>query len=314
MASLRSAVLDGRFATYVGLTGPQEKFDLLLGRETRRILQSSGVTLVNATGVGRELFDAYQTSSEQERRELTDYRQVPCPKPPFHEMWLEALRPDGGRAGALVESLEAKTADELEEAIRLLVMGGKIAEETRQLIRANRPRTLVRVWCWHELQGHAGFGGEFVYWLDLDGSFLGVSYSFWPPSTDPREQAVIHHNLRSYQLWVLHTFMRLNCHNVVLVPRPDSAPRRCRHRHAPPSSTWHEILVKSVSGLRQAAIEPAPAGEKVGLRFHKVRGHLADYTKGKGLFGKWKIRIWVEGHTAGNPDLGTVASTYRVEG
>ena len=46
---------------------------------------------------------------------------------------------------------------------------------------------------------------------------------------------------------------------------------------------------------------------------HWVRGHYADYTNGKGLFGRLKVRIWIVEHTAGNPELGTVVSSYRVE-
>jgi hypothetical protein len=57
----------------------------------------------------------------------------------------------------------------------------------------------------------------------------------------------------------------------------------------------------------------SPDGEKRELRFHKVRGHYADYTNGKGLFGRLKVCIWIVEHTAGNPELGTVVSSYRVE-
>lgn len=49
------------------------------------------------------------------------------------------------------------------------------------------------------------------------------------------------------------------------------------------------------------------------LRFHRVRGHYADYTNGSGLFGRYKVRIWVEEHGRGEAELGTVVSNFTVQ-
>jgi len=51
------------------------------------------------------------------------------------------------------------------------------------------------------------------------------------------------------------------------------------------------------------------------LRFHNIRGHYADYRKGNGLFGNPKLKklFWVPEHTAGDPELGTVVSSYKVK-
>jgi hypothetical protein len=51
------------------------------------------------------------------------------------------------------------------------------------------------------------------------------------------------------------------------------------------------------------------------VRFHSVRGHYADYTKGTGLFGNPDLRqvFWIPEHRAGNEELGTVAASYKVE-
>jgi hypothetical protein len=53
---------------------------------------------------------------------------------------------------------------------------------------------------------------------------------------------------------------------------------------------WHEIRITSVPQLRKHLAAPDRDGEKREMRFHWVRGHYADYTKGAGLFGKSKLR------------------------
>jgi hypothetical protein len=75
---------------------------------------------------------------------------------------------------------------------------------------------------------------------------------------------------------------------------------------------WHEIVVTQNTEVRQARAEDPVEAEKHAVRLHKVRGHFADYRKGSGLFGKLKILIWVDEHEAGDSELGTVVSRYRV--
>jgi len=48
-------------------------------------------------------------------------------------------------------------------------------------------------------------------------------------------------------------------------------------------------------------------------RFHIFRGHFKDYTKGNGLFGKYKgVYFWEMG-TRGNKKLGTVTNSYDID-
>lgn len=46
------------------------------------------------------------------------------------------------------------------------------------------------------------------------------------------------------------------------------------------------------------------------IPFHLVRGHLADYRTGNGLFGKWRTVVWVPMHTRGFQKAGAIAKTY----
>jgi hypothetical protein len=106
----------------------------------------------------------------------------------------------------------------------------------------------------------------------------------------------------------------MNCANVELVPVPGQGHSRCHRHDRPPSSVWHEIKVTSVPKQRRQHATVAPDGEHRDVRFHWVRGHYADYTKGVGLFGNPKLRavFWIPEHRAGNEELGTVIPSYAV--
>lgn len=47
-----------------------------------------------------------------------------------------------------------------------------------------------------------------------------------------------------------------------------------------------------------------------GVPLHLVRAHIADYRRGRGLFGKYRQLVWVSAHTRGHARLGAIAKTY----
>jgi hypothetical protein len=51
-------------------------------------------------------------------------------------------------------------------------------------------------------------------------------------------------------------------------------------------------------------------GPASSIPFHLVRGHLADYRNGPGLFGKWRSVVWIPMHTRGFQKAGAIAKTY----
>jgi hypothetical protein len=54
------------------------------------------------------------------------------------------------------------------------------------------------------------------------------------------------------------------------------------------------------------------SNEKLTLPLHQVRGHLADYTEGKGLFGKYNIRIWKPDFWRGDIEYGKINKDYKI--
>ncbi len=112
----------------------------------------------------------------------------------------------------------------------------------------------------------------------------------------------------------LQALARMNCKNVEI--RQIAGQARVRRRlEVIKKSYWNEIVITSIPKIRDMK-QPNPVDdEPIIHRSHWVRGHYADYSKGKGLFGNPKLRgvFWIPEHKAGQKDLGQVVSTYRVE-
>jgi hypothetical protein len=230
-------------------------------------------------------------------------------------MWLEVVQ-DSRHVGVLVSRAEITSRDDLDAVLETLPRWpAEYAEE----IQARMPASIVYGVMWQDWQGAAELRGELAYHLDAEGYYQRSA--FWPfvepgyedQETDDVPWRQIMVTLYTGTVTTLHAFARMNCHNVTLVPMAAGAPRLKKGKRHPPFSVWHEIAVTGLPQLRREQGGGLPDGEKRELRFHKVRGHYADYTKGKGLFGRLKVRIWIEEHAAGRSELGTVAGSYRIE-
>jgi hypothetical protein len=297
MASLRSMILGGHVPTSSSQRN-SEYFDV-----TRKALESRDTILVDATSVGQDLYDDPLPD---------DLIGIPLPKPPYHIMWLEFLIPAEEnkptmRLGSLVASTEIVNATGLQSFLDgQSVMG--LDEDAQKVIRAVQQTTIVQGISWFEAHGRILSAGIFTYWLNEEGDYQDSRYAV-PPGSAPRSGLLA-------AAWALVVFSRMNHRNVKLVEmaaragKPPKKGSRLRY-----SSPWNEIVVTSDEQIRREYKgEIEPTGEKREIRFHKVRGHSADYRKGKGLFGKLRVLIWVPEHTVGDPELGTVVSSYRVQG
>jgi hypothetical protein len=322
MPTLRNLILDGRWAAAAHLSPNMQQRCRSQIELLRQVLRSHEVKLVNASPAACSLIDVLRDAGAAG---LLEGSRIPCPRPPFHFTWLETIYPDGtvfagSHAGALVTWRSTAAEAEREKCIQDWLIGefvGDPQQESIESLRRDRAALAVSaLFSAGVVPGEAAYLGQYTYWLDAEACYPLRGFLATPLASEGRTlTAEEEGEFLVLRLWLLQTFMRLNCHNVELVPARSGIPKsNGRSGKHPPSSVWHEIVVKGMSQLRRQAGEPStPEGEKREVRFHAVRGHLADYTKGKGLFGKWKVRLWVDEHTAGNPDLGTVRSTYRVE-
>jgi hypothetical protein len=112
----------------------------------------------------------------------------------------------------------------------------------------------------------------------------------------------------------LHAFARLNCANVSLEPTQQHPLRPHKNDPKRPSIAWHEITVTAPPMTRQSG-PTRTDDDPIWIRSHWVRGHYADYTRGKGLFGNPKLRkmYWFPEHKRGSPEVGAVESSYAIE-
>lgn len=111
---------------------------------------------------------------------------------------------------------------------------------------------------------------------------------------------------------VLWSWLLLSCKNVTTI---ESQPcLRNNKRQKDPLRIVHRELHVAVppGGNRRQSV--SEGDETAGTAFHLRRGHFADYTKGKGLFGKYHGKYWIPPMTVGDVDYGTVLKSYRLEG
>lgn len=109
----------------------------------------------------------------------------------------------------------------------------------------------------------------------------------------------------------VHSILRMNCANVSLVERPSGAKSKGLSLiPKTPRIVWHEISIGS-QPIKQGDVSEGTGIER---RVHGVRGHYADYTKGRGLFGKESLKqvFWVPAHLSGSPVAGIVVSKYKI--
>ena len=138
-----------------------------------------------------------------------------------------------------------------------------------------------------------------------------------PPKPDPVFEAIMsdgvdvnHTSTQSQCVVQLAIFLKLlSCSNVELVETHPST-RRENAKKDPTRVVYRELKINPPPFRQKRYQNNDDHGE--GVAFHVRRGHFADYTQGNGLFGKYKIRVWVPGHTVGDQDFGTVLKSYVV--
>lgn len=86
-----------------------------------------------------------------------------------------------------------------------------------------------------------------------------------------------------------------------------------RHRDRLPPLPWVSYKTLAIQLPRQAVQRFGVPLARPGVRFHLVRGHLADYSQGAGLFGRWRQVVWRSAHHRGFQHLGAISKTYSAD-
>jgi hypothetical protein len=105
----------------------------------------------------------------------------------------------------------------------------------------------------------------------------------------------------------------INCANVMTIEHktPEAFQKARAKSGKRPLVSYHTVCVDLDKTPRQINA-PSLTGNGTTPRLHKKRGHMKDYRKGKGLFGRYK-GVWFWGDmTAGSEDEGVIVSDYKV--
>jgi hypothetical protein len=289
-------------------------------------LHDRNTILVNAQSVYSSLQELARESPETLLRHAADFSTIPCPKPPHRSMWLECLNiGEQQRVGALIERREIDgpqtrtfVHDDLSQLANAFAdQGQDKKKELLESFEQDAPASIARALSFYEADGCPCYLGSVTWWMDNQGNFQYSFRTFDHVMADEEERRRTIVALRTHEVWILMTMARLNCHNVELRPAKDTAQHKYQKKSPQaPFSVWHEIVVKEGPEIRAAreaqTTNPAEA-ETHAVRLHKVRGHFADYRRGSGLFGKYKVLVWVEEHESGQAEHGTVVASLRVE-
>jgi hypothetical protein len=109
------------------------------------------------------------------------------------------------------------------------------------------------------------------------------------------------------------TISFLHCKNVKLIPdspEPKLA-KAYQKRHGRPLVRFHTLEIEPMKQTLRREGRSAQTGLRRAL--HICRGHFADYTEGRGLFGKHHGTYWIDSHVRGRVTEGVVVKDYSVD-
>lgn len=208
--------------------------------------------------------------------------------------------------------------------IQAMVLLGKIdsgdisLEKVRELI-AQSPEVQRGKWLVH---GHILIADSGVirgpmafirFVTDENGSIVqkpAMGGHFWT-HTESAFAEKLYSTFMSLAMPLALTFSFMNCKNVVVQdnqPRPLSQ-REIKAKQRP----WVTYKTLDINPMRRV-LRTEGASEETGLKraMHICRGHFANYSEEKPLFGRLAGRFWIPSHIRGSIENGTVLKDYRV--
>jgi hypothetical protein len=118
----------------------------------------------------------------------------------------------------------------------------------------------------------------------------------------------LNRQMTAFRNAVLLALSFLNCRNVTTVER--EAPRQLRRRE--PVATWTYRVIEIQAMKRRLDEVKASADGTLQRALHICRGHFAEYSEDKPLFGKIVGRIWKPQHIRGDVASGVRVKDYKL--
>lgn len=244
-----------------------------------------------------------------------DYdRHFPFCAPPFPEMWFEFRTTklhNVRRVGVKVTSVEMtmsrwpmvdnrlhesliRTHPELHDRVRWLLSFEPFSEDENG--------KLIGPW------------GTFLIGIAPDGHLAknaNGEYVFAVSALDPTRAA------KRQALMVNPCLMAMSFMHVknsrLLSEEPPAPKTKNQQKKAKkfPVSRYYVLKIDPVDRVVQQR-QSSEDSDRSESALHIVRGHFADYTQGKGLFGRIKGRFWFDWHMRGNPERGVIEKDYEI--
>lgn len=280
----------------------------------------AGAQCIEASNVARFFEDSYTTDPEDFK---SFWKDLKCLVPPFKSFFIEWEKPYG-------------IPHALRMGMLFLACPPELADATaRALLGENAHTTPIRI---------AEFRAEFnPKWIYLTFDFVefpnkdqknisGLRGPYHVGVTAVAEDGALHNfwmNHGATNSISVHESMQLglaalvgwtalsmmNCQNIDTVEHvaPEPYQRSRSRKGKKPLVSFRTIQVNMEKTPRSIGAEHLPVIDSDGKRLHQKRGHMKDYRKGKGLFGRYK-GLWYWGpHLAGSGSEGVVISDYAVE-
>jgi hypothetical protein len=117
---------------------------------------------------------------------------------------------------------------------------------------------------------------------------------------------------------MLKIFLKfIHCKNVILKQENtiNSLPSRIKNHWIKKGKTGELYYVLTISPLKKENNKQKHSvyeGEGEVQSLHICRGHFADYSQGKGLFGKHKGTYWIPDHVKGSKEVGEIKKDYKI--
>jgi len=282
----------------------------------RRLLD--GAKCIEATNVARFFESSYVGKDGAFDSFWTDLK---CLVPPFKRFfieWEDPLIPHAKRMGTLFLACPPDLAD----ATARMVIGSS-AQATPEKIALFRQDDRCR-WIYIAIDflefphknedGYiSGLRGPYhitTISVAEDGSMLNYWMSHATRQIPEHESNQI--GAASLVAWT--TLAMMNCANITIAEHkvPEAFQKARVKSGKRPLISHHTVRVDLDKTPRQINA-PSLQGEGATPRLHNRRGHMKDYRKGKGLFGRYK-GVWFWGEMkAGSADEGVIISDYEVK-
>jgi hypothetical protein len=248
----------------------------------------------------------YEVSDQENWDISTDF---PNLAPPFPAFWMEYVFPKVSRSGEHVIPMPMNGM-----RVGLLFL----SKEPPMNARGVKWGTFITLFI--RWEGAVKKPCQWSMALDAEGKLASYEDGvpqFWahlPParSKNPRETQIWEARANLCALWpALLAISFMHCKNVNLYTREPKRELGKRARRNAAKIRYHTLHIEPMKKVLRSEGGSEETGIKHAL--HICRGHFKDFTKGKGLFGKFKDIYWWDSQVRGSADQGVVLKDYSVD-